>query len=200
MRYEAHVTIDGRRQAQWIAHCRELCVKQVAIQLHGGGEHEYQDMCTQQFSDMTLLAAIEKTKALAEEIERRGHVVLRQKLEADLSTGMNEYDVDYYEGHIKLAVDTLDRNNLVHLSGRLGLALSESRLRPRQDGKKKWFLTDRVSGNVGMRSALAVFAETLGLVRERFPEAKMEREAVLIDSCHAIDAGWNNADLSLVVA
>lgn len=194
--FEAHVTVDGRRRYQWEEHCRELDVKPVKILLDSG-EHPTQTMCTQHFGgpvsqEDAKVAVLE----LMGEIRRRGHTVLRAKLESDISLP-RLFQADYYEAHVKLALDARDGTPRATASD-YGLAMSRSLLRPRADGKLKWFLTDRVPGSVLSHDAVAVFEETLGLIRRRYPQAEMEQEIVVFDTNPSLDAGWLNADLGAI--
>lgn len=201
-RFEAHITIDGRRQVQWEKHCRELDVKQISIALDSG-DYLRQEMCTKRFSGQAS-EAMALMEDLSRQIRRRGHTVLREKLEAeiphlDLPVTWYLSQRVYYEGHIKLALGWIQRESLLRVRDSLGLSVSSSLLRPRGDGKTKCFLTDRVSGDLSVEDAVAVFAETLEAVRDVFPDAQMERETVLFDSCPEIDGGWKNADLTKLV-
>jgi hypothetical protein len=186
MHYEAHITVDGRRGRQWVGLCKSMAIKPLRIQLEGGGAHPRQVMCT-----VPLPGGMDEEEARAAaydvsaEVKRHGHRVLRFKLEAELRRAMPR--CLYYEGHIKLALREGEATRLHGVAGQLGLAVSRSTMR--DCGVDSWFLTDRCYVATP-RDALTIFHESLEYVQEDYPEATMECEGVLEDTCPALDDGW----------
>lgn len=144
-------------------------------------------------------------RSLAREIYRRGHGIRRLKCEMELSLDDDErwslpvgHVPGYYEAHIKLPLAISSRHALERLARSTGLAISWSLMRPREDGRRKWFLTDRIPGDVYADDARSIFAESIAIVHEAFPGAHAECEAVLLDTAPELDSGWTNADLKAI--
>lgn len=191
LHYEAHITVDGGRQVQWRRHCKEWEVKPLHITM-GQGVCPSQWMCTIPLdSHMSLPEHRAVITDLARKAHERGHRVIREKLEVELAPGVFYQHPTplYYEAHTKLVIDHDDLWKAKEIAEEAGLAVSYSKLRIVPNCVKV-FLTDRCYG-VTPGQAIAIFEESTALIREHyFPEAKTEREAVLMDTGPGLDDGW----------
>lgn len=199
LRLESHITTRNGRRVQWITHCATLGVKPLIIELNDGTQ-PVQMMCTAGRAATSYPAALDETESLETWFTRKGHCIDRVKIEATLGAGVR-YDVIqapavvYYEAHIKLPLFDAEIPLLMDTSAAMGLAVSRTLLRPRSDGRTKWFLTDRCSSALSVDDAYVVFSETCALVSAAFCNVTMECEAVLYDSNSSVDDGWTNADI-----
>lgn len=131
-------------------------------------------------------AALERTRTLAHECERRGMSVLRVKVEVDQAYPHGLVP-RYLEAHFKLELEAGHTRALECLAAELGIHLSRN-ASWRQAGKERRFLTARERDATAAR---ALFDRVeAALVGADWPLVEVQREAVLFDSNLALDEGW----------
>ena len=174
--FEAHLTVDTDRGADFAALCTELGVDCVTIELTHG-VHRAQPM-TASHHRGELAVVVAEIAALQLRLESAGFVVVRAKIEAAADNPGVPLSTGYFEFHIKLRlVDGVSAIAHAH-----GARLSNNG----QRGTR--FVTMRVYGasREVAEAKLAALLEALA----PFEIAGVAREYTVYDSRIELDAGW----------
>ena len=176
--FEAHLTVDTDRGADFEARCRELGVDHVGIEL-AEGVHRAQPM-TASHHRGELAEVMAEVAALRDQLVAAGFTVVRTKIEAAVdNAGLPTAD-GYFEFHVKVAVD--DARDLAQRAARHGGRLSRSERRPGQRFVTLRAYTDRATAEARLADLLAALAG--------FDVRGVVREYTVYDSRIQLDQGW----------
>ena len=183
--FEAHLTVDTDRKADFEVLCGELGVDCVGIELPDGA-HRAQPM-TASHHRGELAAVIGEVEALHARIVAAGFTIVRTKLEALAS---NEGvpppdDSGYFEFHVKVRVDPDRLDELARIAHAGGGRLSRNDRRTSQR-----FVTMRVYRATRAAAEAQLDAMLAALDAAGFDHAGIAREYTLYDSRIELDAGW----------
>ena len=180
--FEAHLTVETSRAADFAALCVSLGVKHVAIEL-AAGAHASQPM-TASYHRGELAAVVAEIDSLHAKILEAGFAIVRVKLEAMLSNdGLPEGGDGYFEFHVKVRDPELER--LAAICKRHDARLS------RNDRKHhERFVTMRVYGAGRIAAEQKLDALLAALTAEGHTVAGVAREYTIYDSRIELDAGW----------
>lgn len=183
--FEAHLTVDTDRRADFEALCGELGVDCVGIELRAG-VHRAQPM-TASHHRGELAAVIGEVEALHARIVAAGFTVVRTKLEAAAANeGVPPPDhPGYFEFHVKLRVEPARLDELARIAQSCGGQLSRN---DRRTGQR--FVTMRVYRATRVEAEAQLDALLAALELAGFDRAGIAREYTLYDSRIELDAGW----------
>ena len=186
--FEAHLTVDTDRRADFEALCGELGVDCVGIELPDG-VHRAQPM-TASHHRGELPAVIGEVEALHARIVAAGFTIVRTKLEASASNeGVPPADdAGYFEFHIKVRVDPMRLDALARIARSCGGRLSRNDRR--RDDLPQRFVTMRVYRATRAAADVQLDALLAALDAAGFDHAGIAREYTLYDSRIELDAGW----------
>jgi hypothetical protein len=186
--FEAHLTVDTDRRADFEALCGELDVDCVGIELPDG-VHRAQPM-TASHHRGELAAVIGEVEALHARIVAAGFTIVRTKLEASASNeGVPPADdAGYFEFHVKVRVDPMRLDALARIARSSGGRLSRND-RHRDDLPQR-FVTMRVYRATRTAAEAQLEALLAALDAAGFDRAGIAREYTLYDSRIELDAGW----------
>jgi hypothetical protein len=185
--FEAHLTVDTDRRADFEVLCGELGVDCVGIELPDG-VHRAQPM-TASHHRGELAAVIGEVEALHARIVAAGFTIVRTKLEA---LAANEGvppadDAGYFEFHVKVRVDPARLDELAQIARSSGGRLSRN---DRQHRPTQRFVTMRVYRATRAAAEAQLDALLAALDAADFDRAGIAREYTLYDSRIELDAGW----------
>jgi hypothetical protein len=187
--FEAHLTVDTDRRAEFEALCAELGVAHVGIELPDGA-HRAQPM-TASYHRGELADVVVEIEALYAKLVARDFTVVRVKLEALASNDgvpvADEPGDGYFEFHVKMRVPEGEIPRLASIAAQHDARLSRNDRRRDADGVQR-FVTLRCY-HVGRASAEAKL-DALVAALAGFTVAGTAREYTVYDSRIELDAGW----------
>ena len=187
--FEAHLTVDTDRKADFEVLCGELGVDCVGIELPDG-VHRAQPM-TASHHRGELGVVIAEVEALHARIVAAGFTIVRTKLEALASNeGVPPADdAGYFEFHVKVQVDPMRLDALARIARSCGGRLSRNDRRRDAAGLQR-FVTMRVYRATRMAAEAQLDVLLAALDAGGFDRAGIAREYTLYDSRVELDAGW----------
>lgn len=203
--FEMHVTVSGGAGVERFRQlCEELKCKTVLIELNAakaGAHLSNQLMTASHHRGDSLYDLQERCFGMARRFVAEGFAIDRVKVEAMMSDeGVPDADADaaqrksnYFEFHVKLALDTADHEQyrrLAQLCADHSAHLSKNALKKMPDGREHRFVTLRLY-RVGRVSAVDRLERCVAALQAGgFSIVSTQREYSCYDSNVQLDQGW----------